>query len=195
MELLVKAWSARDTGGMKSEGQAESVALPKAKRRWFQYGTRAMLVVVTVAGVTLGVVRSRVERQRRAVAAINEVGGYVEYVPSGSANSDGAIDRLLRMSLPSDYFDEVVMVNLNGTRATDDTMAQVGRLTGLRAVYLDRTSVSDVGLSRLHGLSALIEISWEDSQVTRAGIAAFFTSRPNCNIQGDDYHPPPWRAR
>ncbi|MEX0714565.1 MAG: hypothetical protein WD278_19670, partial [Pirellulales bacterium] len=60
----------------------ESSAPSKLRRRrwcWRQYSISTLLLAVTILGVVLGLVTNRAERQRRAVAAIRELGATVRY--------------------------------------------------------------------------------------------------------------------
>src|SRR5688572_13909033 len=51
----------------------------RRKRRWFQFALPTLLGLVTVLCVVLGLWVQRAERQRRAVAAIREMGAEVIY--------------------------------------------------------------------------------------------------------------------
>src|SRR5687767_178811 len=52
---------------------------PRRKGRWLQFGLPTLLGVMTLVAVVLGLVVNPAERQRRAVAAIREMGGLVTY--------------------------------------------------------------------------------------------------------------------
>ena len=47
----------------------------KPRRRWLQISLRTLLILVTLLSIGLGWVVNRGERQRRAVAALEEMGG------------------------------------------------------------------------------------------------------------------------
>ena len=113
-----------------------------------------MLVLVTLSCVTLAVWVVPAERQRRAVAAIETLGGQVTYA-SNKAASDSFPIAHLRRWLPKDYFDEVESVNLNDPQVTDDGLAPLQGLTRLQKLWLNYTQITDVGLARLKRLTDL----------------------------------------
>jgi hypothetical protein len=59
----------------------------KPDRRWAQLSLRTLLVIVTVLCVVLGMWIVPAERQRRAVAAIEAVGGSVEYAEADNTGT------------------------------------------------------------------------------------------------------------
>ena len=58
---------------------AKLLSMMTPKRRWAQFSLATLLAVVTVLCVGLSLVIAPAERQRRAVAAIEALGGSVEY--------------------------------------------------------------------------------------------------------------------
>ncbi len=56
-----------------------NAAQPKSRRRWYQYSLRTLLAVVAALSVWFAIVAKRVEDQKRAVAAIEAVGGKAFY--------------------------------------------------------------------------------------------------------------------
>jgi hypothetical protein len=61
---------------------------PRRRRRWYQYGLRSLLLLMLVCGLLFGYVahfRREHEREKRAIAAIKEIGGKVETAPRGPA--------------------------------------------------------------------------------------------------------------
>jgi hypothetical protein len=112
---------------MESEAQPETRATSKLKRRWLQFSTRALLAVVTVAGVTLGVIGQRAERQRKAVAAIKALGGDVVYefedtFPAYNPETDEFVHELpapawMMKRFGWDWFADVTVVGLRSACA------------------------------------------------------------------------------
>jgi hypothetical protein len=171
---------------------ARFLKLITPKRRWAQFSLATMFVVLTVLCVGLALVVVPAERQRRAVAAIEAVGGRVGYFGLDQKASAAFPRPFLRRWLSRDYFDEVEWVDLAGTKVTDTELAVVQVLTGLVGLTLDGTQVTDAGLSRLDGLKGLKKL-WlfrnEFTQVSDAGLAQLRQRLPNCRIQsvrGDD---------
>jgi hypothetical protein len=52
---------------------------PRRKRRWLQFGLPTLLGLVPLAAVVLALIVNPAERQRRAVAAVRNLGGAVHY--------------------------------------------------------------------------------------------------------------------
>ena len=71
---------------------AKLVKLLTPKRRWAQFSLATLLAVVAVLCVGLSLVIAPAERQRRAVAAIEELGLKVEYTRTDQKAS-GAFHR------------------------------------------------------------------------------------------------------
>jgi hypothetical protein len=61
-------------------------------------------------------------------------------------------------------------------------MKVVGGLTGLKALYLDKTQVTDAGLKKLTGLKALEVLELLGTSVTDAGVDKLQGALPNCGI-------------
>jgi len=108
---------------------AEHAVSDKPKRRWYQFSLKTLLVVFTLASVSLGWLtyeRNEVQKRETAIARIKELGGRV-------------------------YFDEekpfrrIWIVPLFGHRAFYE----------VRAVDLDETKVTDTDLAHLAGLTKL----------------------------------------
>ncbi|HVX15349.1 MAG TPA: hypothetical protein VHC22_29435 [Pirellulales bacterium] len=142
------------------------------------FSLRLVLVAVTVACIALGASMMPVERRRRAVQAIQAVGGETGVWHEQTASETFPIT-LLRRWLPADYFDEVWDVRLTSnhaslvdeTRVTDELLAQMEPLSRLRWLLLDNARITDEGLVHLERLTDLEVLSLSDTQVTDAGLA------------------------
>ena len=148
---------------------AKLLSMLTPKRRWAQFSLATMLVVVTVLCVGLSLVVVPAERQRRAVVAIERQGGSVEYAEPYHEEPDD--EPFLRRWLPRDYFDEVRLVKLDYTQATDVELAHLQGLTQLKVLFLMDTQVTDVGLAHLRGLTGLQVLDLRGTQVTDVGRA------------------------
>ncbi|MCX7424285.1 MAG: hypothetical protein NTW96_01400 [Planctomycetia bacterium] len=138
------------------------------RRRWFQYSLRTLLLVVTVAAVLLGIWTGRARRQKEAVEAIRELGGYVGY---SSADGDAPGPDWLRKWLGIDYFDSVVCVYVVGDGFTDDDLEQLQSLRGLKSLCLLAPNITDAGLEHVGHLHDL-KILWLGGPgITDAGFA------------------------
>jgi hypothetical protein len=173
---------------------AKLMPLLKPKRRWLQFslGTAFLVVTALCVGLSLWVVPA--QRQRRAVKAIEALGGTVDYVPflalvQGSGVSDPRASEtfpitFLRRWLPPDYFDDVLTVLLTNTRLTDAGLVHLRGLTSLQTLGLGNTQNTDAGLAHLQGRTGLQNLSLGGSQVTDAGLAQLRKALPACRIIG-----------
>ncbi len=165
-----------------------------------RFSLRTLLVLLTIVCVVLGVIVSRAERQRRAVAAIVKAGGEVAYDYEIYPEMDEGGDRVdlpgpdwLCRLLGVDYFGTVIWAHLTPTPtplppdcAPDEVAVHLGRLPGLETVLLSDTSISRKGLAELSGLKKLRELGLDGSQVTDADLAplAALTSLEELRLDG-----------
>ncbi len=173
------------------------LSILKPKRRWTQFSLATMLAVVTVLCMGLSLVVVPAERQRRAVAAIEALGGRVQYVKPDQKATEAFPRPFLRRWLPRDYLDKVQDVDLlyvedeeldaglahlhsltalhglslMGTQITDAGLAHLQALTGLQTLDLRHTQITGAGLAHLQGLTGLQELDLGDTEVTDAGLA------------------------
>ncbi|HVX13699.1 MAG TPA: hypothetical protein VHC22_21130 [Pirellulales bacterium] len=138
-----------------------------------QFSLRLLLALVTAACIALGVWGMRAERQRRAVKAIEAVGGEVYYVSR---------EPFLRRCLPRDYLGDVEVVSLSSTRVTDDFLAHLKVLTALQILHLGSTGITDAGMVHLEGLTKLQYLLLPRTRVTKDGVARLQKALPNCGI-------------
>jgi internalin A len=146
-------------------------------RRSLRFSVRGLIVIVLVIGAGLGWLVRSARIQREAVATIERAGGRVRYdsewskgksIPAGKPWAP----RWLTDFIGVDYFGRVTTVRLfSSSRASDATLAHVGRLTRLQRLNLDQSAVSDSGLAHLKGLTNLTFLALGGTQVTDAGLA------------------------
>jgi hypothetical protein len=154
----------------------------KRRLRWYQYSLRSLFVLtvlVAIAGSWFAVKRQQVERQREAVKAIRELGGWEEYdyqhpqpdpliLPTKNAQPPGPA--WLRSWLGDDFFAHVTVVCLNDTKAEDAALACLNDVPHLQMLELTETQVTDAGLKQLQGLGRLQRLGLGQTQVTDAGL-------------------------
>lgn len=159
--------------------------------RIVRFRLRTLLIVVTVLSVLVAVHVHNTRRQRQAVAAINDYGGWVRYdyqFPSGNygyADYDGkaesGVPRWLLEIFGIDFFHRVVQVNLNysddsGTREensndADDALEHVAKLPNLRILLLANGQATDATMHHLAECRRLERLyMWDAGLVSDAGV-------------------------
>ena len=142
---------------------------PQPRRKRLRVSLAAMMFAVLIVGGGLGWIARRARVQREAVAAILNVGGSVTY-DWESNDSKPRGPRWLRRMIGPDYFDTVVFVSADTIQADDVLMVQIGRLTDVRALYLQGVSVTDAGLAHLANLRDLRTMHLRSSRITGSGL-------------------------
>ena len=148
--------------------------VPRPWRRVLRFSVRAMIGVVLVVGCLLGWIVRSAHIQREAVAAIEAVGGNVEYdwddrTPFTLESQPPPVPRWLVDFLGVHYFGHISGVTLS-PNATDTVFAQIGQLTKLKRLTAMRSSVSDAGLTHLDGLTELLSLDLGRTRVSDAGL-------------------------
>lgn len=156
--------------------------MPKRKHRWPQFSLGSLFLVVTALCVGLAFVAVPAERQRQAVAAVQALGGWVQYVEFGETESNARLKTYLRRWLPRDYFDDVQAIDLESRKVTDADLANLESLKHLQTLNLRGTEVTDAGLVHLRGLTELRSLYLYRTQVTDTGAAQLQHALPNCRI-------------
>ena len=188
---------------------APTTGQPRRRRRWLQFGLGTLLGLVTLTAVWLGAIVNRAERQRRAVATVQHLGGDVLFADEG----DGILwwtPEWLRGWARERYFQPVTMVSLmsvtevsdadlthlkgltglqrlwlQDTKVSDAGLVHLERLTALQELDLSNTQVSDAGLKHLKGMSSLRRLWLLNTQVSDVGVAELRAAMPNCNIEAN----------
>jgi hypothetical protein len=150
-----------------------------AMRRWLAFSVRGLLLLVLALGLALGLLLHKAGKQRRAVAAVKQYGGFVhydwEFEGTGSIverNSRSPGPPWLRRLVGDEFFQEVTWVGLirdahNGSR--NGRSSPTGRSDGSVMPYLRdfprlkwlqiwKGQASDAGLANLGGLTELEEL-------------------------------------
>jgi hypothetical protein len=63
-------------------------------------------------------------------------------------------------------------------------VAQLKNLTSLKVLHLHGSGVTDKGLEELKRLSQLRQLDLDRTSVTKTGVAAFRASMPKCTVTG-----------
>ena len=164
------------------EPNLQPASVVKPKRRWLSYSLRTMLLLVTLLCVWLGVQVNRANKQRRAVEAIEKLGGAVmydceerRYRPGGSGSKPPG-PAWLRTLIGRDYFDTVVqvdLVDLYDEDAIDIVLQHAAKLPDIQYVgsWSRSPRISDNELVRLKGLTHLEQLAFSFDDVSDTGLA------------------------
>jgi hypothetical protein len=156
-------------------GAGETPARPVSEtgRRRLRISVRGLMVLVLVSAGGLGWTVSRAQIQREAVAAIRRAGGWVVYEgptilslaqPGWRSGPQWLGDRI-----GPHYFLHVAAVDL-GPQGSDAVIAQVGKLSRLRQLFLDGSHVTSAGMVHLKGLTSLQELNLDSTSVDDTGL-------------------------
>jgi hypothetical protein len=146
----------------------------------FQFRLQTLLAVLAVFLVWLGYYAERSHRQRRAVAAIEALGGHVSY--GGDEDPAGGHSLWLKRRLGEGFINRVSAVFLAGRPIDDADLDCLTELPWLQAVNLASTPLTDAGLERLHGLTLLRHVDVRFTQVSEEGVNSLRAALPNAKV-------------
>jgi hypothetical protein len=144
-------------------------------RRWLAFSVRGLLLLVLALGLALGLLLHKAGKQRRAVAAVKQYGGFVhydwEFEGTGSEvdrNSRPPGPVWLRQLVGEEYFQEVTWVGLvrdaeNGKmsptgRGDEAVMPHLRSFPKLKWLQIWKGQASDAGLANLRDSAELEQI-------------------------------------
>jgi hypothetical protein len=143
-------------------------------------GAAKLTMALAALGLAIASTLARGERQRAAVAAIEELGGAVVY--ESPADSYGGPQGWLRTCLGRDAFDDVLAVYLSGTPATDAELACLLNLPRVQTIGLASTRITDAGLPYLRTLHRLTHVDLRFTRVSAGGAAALRRALPETKV-------------
>jgi hypothetical protein len=145
-----------------------------------QFRLRTLLAVLAVFLVWLGYHAERSHRQKRAVAAIEALGGHVSY--QGDLDAASGLTGWLERLFGKDSVRNVSAVFLAGRPIDDANLDPLADLPWLETVNLASTPLTDAGLERLNKLKRLKHIDIRFSQVSDEGVKRLRAALPNAKI-------------
>lgn len=157
-----------------------AVERKQAKLRWYQYGLRTLLVVVTIFGIACSWFATRLlraKRQEEAVEAIQRVGGvvYYNYQLDASNTLNPEIEPpgpvWLRKLLGVDFFWNVTEVHFSFTELTDKDFEHLKGLTQLQILTFNETEVTDAGLECIKNLNGLQRLALDKTTIRNVVLA------------------------
>lgn len=166
-------WSSEADPGSKCDSMNDPRRNPNAspaeksrKGRLGKFSLRSLFVLVTAVAVALWLFVLPAVRQKRAIDYFERIGGTV-------IQSEGrdVIRRWLGRILGHEYALDAVELDLSGTRISDQGLAYLQDLEGLRSLSLYGTSVTDAGLVHLAPLTGLQKLWLDRTDITDAGLA------------------------
>jgi hypothetical protein len=186
--------------GMDATAPQTNDARPaRPRRRWFRYSLRTLLAAVTLVALALGVWVHRAERQRRAVAAIRDMGGHVFYDFERLPEFDPTTGELV-FDLPApawmmnglgwDYFADVTVVILSYSNMTDERMPLLKAFPEMKRFQIGTdqrlagrpVQVTDASIELLASFTSLKYVNLSGAQVSAKGVDRLQQALPNCEI-------------
>ena len=79
--------------------------------------------------------------------------------------------------------DDLQYLQLSGTRVTNAGLSHLGKLTGLKVLWLYDTPISDIGLVHLRGLTGLRVLNLRSTMVSASGVDALQAALPQCEFR------------
>lgn len=149
-------------------------AFLKPRRRWSQFSLKALFIVFTavVCWVAWWVISSREEHI--AINAILDQGGTVVYdfqidLDTFERKPAAAVEpnwrTALRGVIGEEFFVRVVRVDMTGYSFTDEDLALLNNMRGLRFVWLSQTSVSDEAIERFREANPRVAVMYENGSL------------------------------
>lgn len=140
-------------------------------RRWKQFSLGTAFIFLTLLCVLFGPWSDGAHRQRRAVAAISQLGGSVAY--RGEVWHDfrrgSWFPVWLKNFIGRDFFDLVTIVSLSSEEFHDSDLACLEDLPDVEEIWIPE-SITDAGLDHLRGMTKLREVNLHGSGFTVAGL-------------------------
>jgi len=156
-----------------------NAAIRRSSRWRLRFSLRTLFLLIAAGSMLLGVWVRSVDQQRRAVAAIRDTGGLVEYDFQLKGDGTPPLTWLSNL-LGTDYLASPVAVRLSPS-ATDEELRHSGALSGLELLIGDRsTAVTDSGLEHLSKLTRLRVLTLSHMQVSDASLSYL---KPLANLE------------
>ncbi len=170
---------------------------PKPRLRWCQYSLRSLFLVTLALALWLGWICYKANQRRRAVEAIEELGGSVLYdyqvdtdgFPIPNATPPGPA--WFRNLVGVDFLADVINVSLWDPEVyiqpvTDVDLIHLKRLDEVKFVCLYETRITDAGLEHLMGLTRLEWLNLSETQISDAGLVYLrgMTELDDLNLRG-----------
>jgi hypothetical protein len=178
-------WEETDLDRVEGETDDAAAAAVKTKRRWWPYGLVVLAAVVAGAGWLAWSAR----RQEAAVASLRDLGAQLHYADEMPFAALYPPMSWLSQWLGHDWGASLVQVNLGRSNVSDDDLACMEKLSGVKFLWLQQTAVTDRGVAHLSHCTRMEELYLANTNVTDEGLASLagmthmrFLSLSGCNI-------------
>lgn len=141
-----------------------------------RFSLKVLVILLSIIAVVFGWRAQAGRTQKRAVTAIQSVGGTVffDYHENGprswSTSGSPRGPQWLRTAIGPEYFDRVVYVGLFETPSDSQWIKAVNDLGTVKTLLLSGSNVTDATLEKLDGSSALLELHLTNAAVTDNGV-------------------------
>jgi hypothetical protein len=145
-------------------------------KRWFQFRVGTLLLAVTAVAIWFGILKNRVDRRRRAIEQITELGGTIQYDYEREAArrnrpAEPPGPRWLRKLIGDELFVTVAAISLDDLTLSDADLEQLSIFTRAKYLGLRNTQVSDAGFKHLRGWTQLEFLQLSGTQIGDEGLA------------------------
>jgi hypothetical protein len=138
-----------------------------ARLRFLSFSVRTMLLLVLLIGAALAWTMHRVRRQTDTVATLEAIGCFTDY----ASVEPLTIVEQIRMWLGEERPRNVIQVFASGLDVNDADAERLAGLSELVSLTLDDSQVTDIGLMAVRGLRSLDLLSLSGTRVTDEGLA------------------------
>ncbi len=166
--------------------EAEPIAAPKRKRRWYQFSLRSLMIFTAIIAVLFGWLGSKFEQKRRqcaATEAIVKAGGQLSYdyervkgKPGYWQPAEPFGPAWLRAILGDNFFSEVDLIYCISAA---ENLKEFPRLRSLR---LMSWGITDEAVESVKTLKELRDLGLIDAKLSDAAVNELHLALPRCYI-------------
>ena len=156
-------------------------ATRKAKRRWYQFSLRTLLLFVLLCAIPcswLSVELRKFERHRQAYKQLE-----TDFYTTSADEFPSHIRWLHKLLGHEESYDLGMLVFNNFATIDDNTLATVAQFDNLDQLWLNGDiTITDAGLEHLKRLKQLRDLSLGDARVSPGAVKKLREALPECKI-------------